>query len=95
VAPLLPDRVLLDRLVRRDATALVELQRRHTGSLYALAYGILMDAVRAERVVAEAFERVWYAAEPLSRRRMGPAAWLRQQVKERSRSLRGAQTTAA
>jgi hypothetical protein len=95
VTPLLPDRSLLEGLARRDATALVELQRRHAGSLYALAYGILMDAERAERVVAEAFEQVWYAAEPLSRRRSGPVVWLRQQVKERARLLRGAQTTAA
>jgi RNA polymerase sigma-70 factor (ECF subfamily) len=95
VAPLLPDRVLLDRVAQRDATALVELQRRHAGSLYALAYGILMDAERAERVVAEAFEQVWYSAEPLARRRSGPAMWLRQRVKERARSIRGARTTAA
>ena len=95
VTPLLPDRVLLERLARRDATALVELQRRHATSLYALAYGILMDAERAERVVAEAFEQVWFAAEPLRRRRSGPAAWLRQQVTERARSLRGARKTVA
>lgn len=94
MSPLLPDRLLLDRVARRDATALVELQRRHAGSLYALAYGILMDAERAERVVAETFEQVWYGAEPLSRR-SGPAAWLRQQVKDRARSIRGARTTAA
>lgn len=95
VSPLLPDRILLERLARRDGTALLELQRRHAASLYALAYGILMDAERAERVVAEAFEQVWYAAEPLSRRRSGPAVWLRQQVKERARAIRGTHTTAA
>ena len=38
-----PDAALLRRMAQHDATALVELQRRYGGSLYALVYGILID----------------------------------------------------
>ena len=42
--PIVADVVLMRRLAQRDSTALVELQCRHRGSLYAQVYGILMDA---------------------------------------------------
>src|SRR5206468_8206504 len=62
VPPLVPDGVLIERLVQHDSTALVELERRHRGSLYAQAYGILMDSNLAERVVRDVFAQLWYAA---------------------------------
>jgi DNA-directed RNA polymerase specialized sigma24 family protein len=62
VPPLVPDGVLIERLVQRDSTALVELERRHRGSLYAQAYGILMDSNLAERVVRNVFSQLWFAA---------------------------------
>ena len=62
VPPLVPDGVLIERLVQHDSTALVELERRHRGSLYAQAYGILMDSNLAERVVRNVFAQLWYAA---------------------------------
>ncbi len=83
-----PDAVLLRRMAGRDATALVELERRHGPSLYALVYGILMDAERAERLVAEIFEQVWHAAELLSERHRGAYSWLRQAARERARKDR-------
>lgn len=86
----LPDAALIDRMARRDATALIELERRHGPSLYALVYGILMDADRAERVVAEVFEQVWHAASLLTRRHRGAYAWLQQAAKERARLHRAA-----
>ncbi len=86
----IPDQVLLDRMAGHDATALIELQRRHGPSLYALVYSILMDAERAERVVAEVFEQVWHGAELLIRRRHGADAWLRETAKERARATRAA-----
>ena len=52
----------MQRLVRRDSTALVELERRHRSSLYAQAYGILMEAAAADRVVRDAFAQLWFAA---------------------------------
>ena len=52
----------MHRLAQRDSTALVELERRHRASLYAQAYGILMDSNLAERVVRDVFAQLWYAA---------------------------------
>ena len=86
----IPDQVLLNRVAGRDATALVELQRRHGPSLYALVYSMLMDAERAERVVAEVFEQVWHAAGLLIQRRRGADSWLRETAKERARVVRAA-----
>src|SRR6266576_3566441 len=60
--PIVADAVLMHRLAKRDSTALVELERRHRGSLYAQAYGILTDANAAERVVRDAFAQLWFAA---------------------------------
>jgi DNA-directed RNA polymerase specialized sigma24 family protein len=71
-------------MARRDATALVELERRYGPTLYALVYGILMDPERAERLVAEVFEQVWHAAELLSQRHRGAYAWLREAASERA-----------
>jgi RNA polymerase sigma-70 factor (ECF subfamily) len=85
-----PDAALLSRMAQRDATALVELQRRYGGSLYAMVYGILMDADRAERLVADVFEQVWHAAELLTRRRRGAHSWLREAAKERALKDRAA-----
>ena len=86
----LPDAALVDRMARRDATALIELERRHGPSLYALVYGILMDAGRAERVVAEVFDQVWHAAALLTKRHRGAYSWLQQAAKERARMHRAA-----
>lgn len=83
--PLVADAELLARLARRDSTALIELERRHRPSLYAQAYGILMDSLSAERVVREVFAQLWFTAErfilrsPLSR-------WLRMMAKDLARA---------
>jgi len=79
-----PDAALVRRMARRDSTALLELQRRYSASLYALVYGILMDAERADRLVADVFEQAWHAAELLSQRHRGAHSWLRQAARERA-----------
>jgi len=79
-----PDAALVRRMARRDSTALVELQRRYSASLYALVYGILMDAERADRLVREVFEQAWHAAELMSERHRGAHSWLRQAARERA-----------
>src|SRR5437899_1057574 len=71
VPPLVPDGELIERLVQHDSTALVELERRHRGSLYAQAYGILMDSNLAERVVRDVLAQLWSAA-PRPMRRLLP-----------------------
>jgi hypothetical protein len=86
-ASIVSDAALLHRLVKRDSTALVELERRHRSSLYAQAYGILMDAVAAERVVRDAFSQLWFDAPHYSAL---PCAWdlLRDMARELARAER-------
>src|SRR6266576_3236523 len=57
-----PDRVLLERVALGDERAFGELYDRHHLSLYALAYGIVMDAADAEAVVSEVFDYAWLKA---------------------------------
>ncbi len=59
---LVPDRHLLDQVARGEADALRALYRRYGSSIYALAYGMLVDPGDAEEVVAETFAHVWRAA---------------------------------
>jgi DNA-directed RNA polymerase specialized sigma24 family protein len=84
--PPVADSVLLARLGRRDSTALVELERRHYRSLYAQAYGMLMDAGAAERVVRDAFSQLWFVSQHMSVRN----AWvfLRDLARELARADR-------
>ena len=81
------DAVLMGRLAKRDSTALVELERRHRGSLYAQAYGILMDAVSAERVVRDAFAQLWFAATDYTGKR-SVCTLLRDMARELARAER-------
>src|SRR4051812_35857273 len=85
--PIVADSVLMHRMAQRDSTALVELERRHRGSLYAQAYGILMDGVLAERVVRDAFSQLWFAA---ARYTGSHTAWtlLRDMARELARAER-------
>src|SRR5260221_3192769 len=59
---LVADRHLLDAVARGDADALRALYQRHGTSLYALAYGMLVDPGDAEEVVAETFAHLWRTA---------------------------------
>jgi DNA-directed RNA polymerase specialized sigma24 family protein len=83
--PLVADADLLRRVVQRDSTALIELERRHRPSLYAQAYGILMDSLLAERVVGEVFAQLWYAAGRFVTKR-SLWAWLREMAKDLARA---------
>jgi hypothetical protein len=75
----------MTRLARRDSTALVELERRYRSSLYAQAFGMLMEAAPAERVVRDAFSQLWFEA---ARRTTGRSAWslLHDMARELSRA---------
>ncbi len=83
--PLVADADLLKRVVKRDSTALIELERRHRASLYAKAYGILMDSTLAERVVQEVFAQLWFAADRFVVRR-NLWTWLRMLAKDLARA---------
>jgi DNA-directed RNA polymerase specialized sigma24 family protein len=86
-APVVADAVLMRRLARRDSTALIELERRHRGSLYAQAYGIVTDAVVAERVVRDAFAQLWFAAASYTGQ-VSPWSLLRDMARELARTER-------
>jgi RNA polymerase sigma-70 factor, ECF subfamily len=86
-SPIVADAVLMNRLAQRDSTALVELERRHRGSLYAQAYGILMDAGSAERVVRDTFAQLWFAAANYAGKR-SPWTLLREMARELARAER-------
>jgi hypothetical protein len=88
--PIVADSVLMHRLALRDSTALVELERRHRSSLYAQAYGVLMDADAAERVVRDAFTQLWYEAARYTSKR-SPWPLLRDLAKELARAERALQ----
>lgn len=85
--PVVADAVLMNRVANRDSTALVELERRHRGSLYAQAYGIVMDAVLAERVVRDAFAHLWSEAARYNHKR-SPWTLLRDIARELARAER-------
>src|SRR5438552_4857178 len=87
--PLVADADLLQRVVQRDATALIELERRHRPSLYAQAYGMLMDSTLAEGVVREVFAQLWSVADRLVVRR-SLWSWLRLLAKDLARGRAGA-----
>jgi RNA polymerase sigma-70 factor, ECF subfamily len=82
----IPDRDLVSRMADRDATALIELQRRYRGSVYARAYGILWDTERAERVVTRAFEQLWHAAVRMNARGHRALSWLQRTAAELARA---------
>jgi DNA-directed RNA polymerase specialized sigma24 family protein len=86
---LVPDAILMQRLAQRDSTALIELERRHRGSLYAQVYGILMDSTQAERVVRDVFAQIWHAAGRFTGTRSA-WSWLRDTATQLARAERAA-----
>jgi DNA-directed RNA polymerase specialized sigma24 family protein len=80
-SPFVPDSTLLDRVVRRDSTALIELQRRYWSSLYAQVYGMLVDATLSEWAVRETFTHLWYAAGQFAGT-WTVSSWLTRRAKE-------------
>ncbi len=83
--PILSDAELLQRLARRDSTALIEVERRHWSSLYAQVYGMLVESALAERVVREVFTQLWFTAERFPLRR-SLWTWLREMARELARA---------
>ncbi len=83
--PLASDADLVQRLARRDSTALIEVERRHWSSLYAQVYGMLVESALAERVVREVFTQLWFAAERFPPKR-NVWTWLRDMARELARA---------
>jgi RNA polymerase sigma-70 factor (ECF subfamily) len=70
------DVALLDRIARRDQTALGELYERHCRLLFTLILRILRDRGESEDVLQEVFVRVWDRADSYNPALGTPAAWL-------------------
>jgi len=85
---LVADRHLLDAVARGDADALRALYERHGTSLYALAYGMLVDPGDAEEVVAETFAHLWRAAARfVATTNQSVSACLKEMARSRARGL--------
>lgn len=85
---LVADRHLLDGMARGDAEALRALYRRHGTTVYALAFGILVDPAEAEEVVAETFAYVWRAAARFfETAHQSVVPWLSEIARSRARGL--------
>lgn len=83
-----PDCDLLHRLVHQnDHTSFGLLVHRYATTVYAIAYGILLDRSRAEDAVEEAFLEARRTAPDFDPRRSSVAAWLRRLARIRAERL--------
>lgn len=72
-----PDALLVERIAAlSDRTALAELDARYGTTLYAIAYGLALDAGAADAAVAAAFREAWRTAASFDRRAGTVAGWL-------------------
>lgn len=82
------DRHLLSGIARGEVDALRTLCERHSTSLYALAFAILMQPEEAEEVVAETFTYVWSAAARFAElAHRSVSAWLVDVARSRAHGL--------
>lgn len=73
---LVSDWSLLERIVRKDETALSQLYDRYSGLVYSEAKRILRDAGAAEEILQDLFYQVWRTAEKFDAARGSLAGWL-------------------
>ncbi len=85
---LVADRQLLAYVARGDADALRALHQRHGESIYALAYGMLVNPGDAEEVVSETFAHLWRtAARFAATTNQSVSACLKEIARSRARGL--------
>ena len=73
-----PDGSLVRQIAGGDSEAAQQLYQRHSGSLYALAYGVLMDPVDADTVVEETFIQARQGAAEFDPASGAASSWLAQ-----------------
>jgi RNA polymerase sigma-70 factor (ECF subfamily) len=70
------DRLLIDRLKRRDPQALGELYDRYGKLAYSLVVRVVRDPAVAEDLVQETFLRIWNRAQSIDSERNAIGPWL-------------------
>jgi RNA polymerase sigma-70 factor (ECF subfamily) len=70
------DVLLLDRVARRESSAIAELYDRHHRLLFGLILRIIRDRAEAEEVLQETYMQVWTRAETYDVALGSAAAWL-------------------
>jgi RNA polymerase sigma-70 factor, ECF subfamily len=82
------DRHLVGAMAQGDEGALRSLYERHGRTVYALAYGALVNPTDAEEVVFETFAYVWHAAARwVETANQSVSAWLTEVARSRARGL--------
>lgn len=67
---------LLERIVRKDESALVALYDRYSGIVYAESLRILRDVAAAEEILQDLFFQIWRTAEKFDPQRGSLPGWL-------------------
>lgn len=78
------DIALLERISRREASALSELYDRHSALLYSIILRILKEKTEAEDILQEVFITVWERAEKYDKQFGNPSAWLARIARNRA-----------
>ena len=81
---LVSDASLVVAIGRWQQDALAEAYRRHSGSVFALARGVLRTSAMAEEVVQEIFMRLWNSPERFDPERGSLRSWLLAQAHGRA-----------
>ena len=82
-----PDGSLVRQIAGGDSAAAEQLYRRHSGSLYALAYGVLMDPIDADTVVEKTFDHARQAAADFDPAAGAAYSWLTQIARAHAQAL--------
>ena len=78
------DIMLLERISRRESSALSELYDRHSALLYSIIIRILKEKAEAEDILQEVFITVWERAEKYDKQLGSPSAWLARVARNRA-----------
>jgi|SRR5689334_4069681 len=80
-----PDARLVERIAAlSDKAALTELDERYGPTLYAIAYGVLLDSGLADKAVAAALRDAWRNAAAFDPRAGTVASWLARLTRARA-----------
>jgi RNA polymerase sigma-70 factor, ECF subfamily len=70
------DEALLERVAQADPRAFETLYERYSGRAYAIAMGMLRDAVRAQEVIQDVFLAIWRGAREFDPARGSARTWI-------------------